>query len=120
VAVHIEERQVDERAQRFTKEIAEMRIEDPSPGRHGLWARVGLVAMLVGVGVALLGFTRSLDAIDAFAQRDAMALGLLGIATTIAGAAIYIRYATTKVLRFWLARLTFELHAGDEARGGQR
>jgi hypothetical protein len=49
-----------------------------------------------------------------------MALGLLGIATTIAGAAIYIRYAITKVLRFWLARLTFELHAGDEARGGQR
>lgn len=115
----MEERQVQQRAERFTKEIAEMRIEDPSPGRHGLWARVGLVAMLVGVGVAFLGFSRSTGATDAFAQRDAMALGLLGIATTIAGAAVYLRYAITKVLRFWLARLSFELHAGDEVRGGQ-
>lgn len=98
-----------ERAERFTQEMSEMRIEDPSPGRHGLWARVGLVVMIVGLGVCLLAVGRSQGTSDAFAQRDAMALGLAGIATTILGAAVYLRYSVTKVLRFWLARLSYDL-----------
>jgi hypothetical protein len=44
-------------------------------------------------------------------QRDAIALGLAGIASTIFGAAIYLRYSVSKVLRFWLARLSFDLTA---------
>ncbi len=102
--------QLHDRAERFTQEIAEMRIEDPSPGRHALWARVGLVAMLVGVGACVLAVGRSQGTSDAFAQRDALALGLTGIAVTIAGAAVYLRYSLTRVLRFWLARLSFEIH----------
>ena len=110
--------QMDERAERFTREISELHIEDPSPGRHGLWEKVGLVAMLVGVGVCVLAVTRSQSTSDAFAQRDATALGLAGIATTIAGAAVYLRYAVTKVLRFWIARMSYDLqvHADEMAK----
>ena len=101
--------QLHDRAERFTQEIAEMRIDDPSPGRHGLWARVGLVAMVAGIGTCVLAVARSQGTSDAFAQRDALALGLTGIAITIAGSAVYLRYSLTRVLRFWLARLSFEV-----------
>jgi hypothetical protein len=101
--------ELHERAERFTREMSEMRIADPSPGRHDLWARVGLGAMVVGLGVCLLAIGRSQGTSDAFAQRDAMALSLAGIAATIFGAAVYLRYSVTKVLRFWLARMSYDL-----------
>lgn len=110
----------EERAERFTREIGEMRIEDPSPGRHGLWVRVGLAVMVLGVATCVLGVSRSQGTSDAFAQRDALALGLTGIAATVAGAAVYLRYSLTKVLRFWLARLSFEMQRPTHDPEGDR
>lgn len=101
--------ELQDRAERFSREIAALRIEDPSPGRHALWLRIGLLVMVAGVLVCVLAVSRSQGTSDAFAQRDALALGATGIAVTILGAAVYLRYAVTKVLRFWLARLSFEL-----------
>ena len=109
--------EMHDRAERFTREMNEMHIEDPAPGRHGLWARVGLVVMIGGFAACVLAISRSQGTSDAFAQRDAMALSMAGIAATILGAAVYLRYSVTKVLRFWLARMSYDLqqHADRKA-----
>jgi hypothetical protein len=112
--------EVEERAERFAQDIATMQIEDPSPGRHGLWLRVGAGAMGVGLILALVGFIRTAGTKDPLIQADASAMAILGIGLCIVGAAVYLRYSVTKVLRFWLARLSFDLqeHA-DRRAGGQ-
>jgi hypothetical protein len=98
-----------ERGERFAREIASMRIADPAPGRHDLWLRVGLALMLGGVALAAFGYYRSQGADDPMVQRDALTLGVLGICGTIFGSALYLRYSVTKVLRFWLARISYDL-----------
>jgi hypothetical protein len=112
--------EVEGRAQRFAQRVAELRIEDPAPGRHGLWLRVGAIVMLAGLGTCILAVTRSQGTSDPLDQRDALALGLAGIATTIVGAAVYLRYAVTKVLRFWLARMSYDLQEHADRMAGDR
>jgi hypothetical protein len=41
-------------------------------------------------------------------QRDAIVIALTGVALSIAGAALFLRYGLTQFLRFWLARMIFE------------
>ena len=106
---------VYERGDRFARDIASMRISDPSPGRHDLWLRVGLGVMAAGLLLCAFAYYRSQAAADALVQRDAITLGLMGVAATIAGATVYMRYSITKVLRFWLARVSYDLQARPPA-----
>ena len=41
-------------------------------------------------------------------QNDAQVLALIGVALTVAGGALFVRYSMAQFLRFWLARLSFE------------
>jgi hypothetical protein len=74
---------VYERGERFTREMAGMRIADPSPGHHDLWMRVGLVLMLAGLALSTFGYIRSQAAGEALVQRDALALDLTGVSASI-------------------------------------
>jgi hypothetical protein len=111
---------VYERGDRFARDIASMRIADPSPGRHDLWLRVGVMVMLGGLALSAFGYIRAQGTGDALVQRDALALGMTGVAGTIVGAAVYVRYSVTKVLRFWLARTSFDLQGRNERPEGPR
>ena len=108
--------EVQERAERFARDMAAMRVDDPSKGRQALWLRLGVVLMVGGLVAAVIGVARSSGTTDPLIQRDALVLATAGVAGSIVGAAVYLRYAVTKVLRFWMARLSFEL---DERNRGQ-
>jgi hypothetical protein len=41
-------------------------------------------------------------------QRDWIIRALIGVALTVAGAAVFVRYSMAQFLRFWLARLSYE------------
>lgn len=100
--------ELQDRARRFADDVQALRIEDPAPGRHGLWVRVGAVLMVLGLALAVGGAVRSASTTEALRQRDALALGVAGVAAAIVGAAVYLRASLTKVLRFWLARIAYE------------
>ena len=112
--------QVPERAERFARDVADMRIEDPSTGRQGLWLRVGIVVMVGGLIAAVVAAARTAGTTDPLVQRDSLALGTAGVAASIVGAAVYLRYAVTKVLRFWLARMSFDLQEHADRMAGDR
>ena len=112
--------ELHERAERFASEIGELRIEDPAPGRHGLWLRVGAVLMVVGLLATLVAVGQSMSTTNPLAQRDAQTIAVAGVAGTIVGAAVYLRYSVTKVLRFWLARLSFDLQQHADQLAGKR
>ena len=111
--------EVEERAERFAQDIATMQIEDPSPGKHGLWLRVGGAAMALGLVLALVGVIRSAGTKDPLVQGDATIMAILGIAVCIVGGVIYLRYSVTKVLRFWLARMSFDLQQHADRQAGE-
>jgi len=98
----------ESRVAEFRADIAAMHLKDPVPGREALLLRAGLVAMVAGPVVAVVAYFLSHSTSDALSQRDAIVMALAGVAVTILGAALWLRYSLAAFLRFWLARLIFE------------
>lgn len=97
------------RADRFTRELAEQKIPDPSAGRSALWLRLGLVLMVIGPALGIASYFLSHNTSDPLVQRDAIILALVGISLGVSGSALYIRYSITGFLRFWMARQSYDL-----------
>ena len=97
------------RADRFTAELAELKIPDPATGRGALWLRIGVVLLVLGPVVTLLAYLMSHNTSDALVQRDALVIALAGVALSIVGAALFLRYSLTGVLRYWMARQSYDL-----------
>ena len=97
-----------ERIERFKAEAAELNLKTGDPSKEGMLQAVGVVLMVVGVVVALLLYSSSLNLDD---QRDIqsnmiLAIAMLGV--SVIGAALFLRYSMAKFLRFWLLRQIYE------------
>ena len=97
-----------ERVEEFKREIADMRLRDPSTSRERLLLRGGVLLMVVGVGFAVASYFISHNTTDAALQRDMAVNGLIGVSLTVVGAAVFVRYSIAQFMRFWLARLSYE------------
>ncbi|GAA0936969.1 hypothetical protein [Actinocorallia libanotica] len=97
------------RADRFVRELADLRIADPAAGRPALWLRLGAAGMAAGVVLGFAAYLLAHGTTDPLAQRDALALGLAGVSTAVAGSALFLRYSLTGFLRFWMARQSHDL-----------
>jgi len=108
-----------ERVEQFKAEIAEMKLKDPATGRDALLLRLGGVMMVVGIGVAVLAYFLSHGTTDALSQNDDQIIALIGVAVSLVGGALFLRYSLAQFQRFWLARLIYELRAqADRIAGG--
>ncbi|OLT28739.1 hypothetical protein BJF79_41365 [Actinomadura sp. CNU-125] len=105
------------RADRFVRQLAEMKIPDPSAGRARLWLQIGVALMVAGLAAGVAAYFLSRGTTDSLAQRDAQAVGTAGICACIVGSALYLRYTLANVLRFWFARLTLSVEAGPAEAG---
>lgn len=99
----------DARAQRFVRELAELKIPDPAATRTMLWLRLGGLLMAAGLVLGALAFPLAHATDNSLAQGDALAIGLGGVTAAVVGAALFLRYSLTGFLRFWLARQSFDL-----------
>ncbi len=96
------------RLEQFQSDIAAMRIKDPSAGRDGALLRAGVALMVAGLGLTIAAYAASHSTKLDLDQRDDIIIALIGVATTIIGSALFLRYSLSGFLRFWLARLIFE------------
>ncbi|ROO84901.1 hypothetical protein EDD29_2431 [Actinocorallia herbida] len=110
----------ESRADRFAREMAELKIPDPAAGRAALWLRLGGGLMALGLVLGAVGYLLAHGTTDPLAQRDALALGLAGVSASVVGAALFVRYSLTGFLRFWMARQSFDLARLTESLGGPR
>jgi hypothetical protein len=98
----------EDRLEQFKSDIAEMRIKDPHVGLETVLFWLGVVAMVAGIAVTVVAYFRSHNTSSALNQGDDHIIALIGVAITIAGAAVFLRYSLAAFLRFWLARLIYE------------
>ena len=100
-----------ERVEQFKRDIAEMQVKDPAAGRDRLASRGGFTLMIIGVIVTIVAYLQSHNTVNPLTQRDAIIVGLIGVAVTVVGAALFVRGSLASFFRFWLARLIYEQKA---------
>ncbi|MFC7260326.1 hypothetical protein [Streptomyces lutosisoli] len=98
------------RADRFVRELAVLKIPDPAAARAVLWLRLGASLMVLGLVLGVSGYLVSHQTTDPLVQGDGLALGLGGIAASVVGSALFLRYSLTGFLRFWMARQSYDLN----------
>ena len=101
----------ESRVDEFRADIAAMHLKDPALGRESFLLRAGAVAMVAGVAVAVSAYFLSHSTSNPLSQRDAIVMALAGVAVTVLGGTLWLRYSLAAFLRFWLARLIFEQRA---------
>lgn len=100
----------ESRADRFARELADLKISDPASGHPRGWQRLGGVLMVLGIVLAVSAYFISHRTTSSFTQGDAVTIGLGGVTLSVVGSAIFLRYSLTGFLRFWMARQSFELN----------
>ena len=105
----------DARLDQFKRDISEMRIKDPSVARDTLLLRVGAVLLVAGVVVSIAAYFLSHGTSSTLNQNDDQTIGMAGVAVTVLGATLFLRYSLGSFLRFWLARLIYEQRTTGEA-----
>ncbi|MGH3248117.1 MAG: hypothetical protein ACRDOI_18225 [Trebonia sp.] len=105
-----EGRAAESRADRFARELRDLKVADPSGGHPRLWQRLGTALMVLGVALGVTAYLVSHRTTASLTQGDAITIGLGGVTLAVVGSAIFIRYSLTGFLRFWMARQSFELN----------
>lgn len=100
-----------ERVDQFKQDIAAMQVRDPAAGRDRLYSRGGATLMIIGVIVTIAGYALSNSTTNPLGQRDAIIVGLIGVAVSVVGSALFLRGSIASFLRFWLARSIYEQKA---------
>lgn len=104
------------RVQQFRDEIDELKLRGGSAEGDKRLLALGVILMVVGMALAIFGAIEVGMMGDSPAdQRAYMAQGsFVGIALTIVGAALFLRYSLARYLRFWLIRSTYEQQANAD------
>lgn len=98
----------NERVERFKTEAAELNLKAGNAGRDSQLQALGMVAMIVGIVIAFVAYQASTGASD---QRDVQSytsLAVAGLALTVGGGVVFLRYSLGKFLRLWLLRQMYE------------
>ena len=74
--------------------------------------------MLAGIVVTIVAYFMSTGRPTPQTQSDAQTIGMIGIAVSVVGAAVFLRYSLAQFLRFWLARLIYEQQAPTDRVSG--
>jgi hypothetical protein len=100
-----------ERVEQFKQEIADMGVKDPAVARDRLLLRASVALLVAGPVVAIIAYFMSHGTENPLQQRDAIVVALIGVALSMSGGALFVRYALATFMRFWLARLCWEQSA---------
>jgi hypothetical protein len=119
--------QSNDRAEQFKAEIAEMRLKTGRARIENLLQILGVVLMVAGVAIALGAYSASLNVtatpgtnVDVLDSNSYTPLAIAGLAISVTGGFLFLRYSLAKFLRFWLLRQSYEQRAAiDDASSGR-
>lgn len=112
------------RIEEFRAEVEALKLKTASTGSERILQIVGAVLMAVGVLVAVVAYFASTSqnsgdlAIDNLEHNELQILAIAGLAASVAGGAMFLRYSLARFFRFWLLRQIYESrHLVEELRG---
>ena len=117
--------QSNDRAEQFKAEIAEMKVKTGRGRPENLLQLLGVLLMVAGVAIAVIAYSASLNVtatpgtnVDVLDSNSYLALTVAGLAMSVTGGFVFLRYSLGRFLRFWLLRQSYEQRlAIDEAAG---
>ena len=80
------------------------------PGLRGRLLVAVLAAVAAALAITIAAYFGSHSS-NPPTQQDFVVVALIGVALTVVGAALFLRYSFAQFLRFWLARLIYEQQA---------
>jgi uncharacterized membrane protein YidH (DUF202 family) len=112
-----------DRAEQFKAEIADMKVKTGRARSENLLQLLGVVLMVAGIAIALGAYLASLNVsatsgtnVDVLDSNSYIPLAIAGLALSVTGGFVFLRYSLAKFLRFWLLRQSYEQRvAVDEA-----
>jgi hypothetical protein len=112
-----------DRTAQFKAEIAEMRLKTGRANAERLLQILGVVLMIAGIALALGAYRASLNVtttpntnVDVLNSNSYTPLAITGLAMSVVGGFVFLRYSLARFLRFWLLRQVYEQRAAiDEA-----
>jgi hypothetical protein len=104
-----------DRIEEFGREIAAMNIRTPEAEQER-WALIGgIVAMVIGLACIVGGwYGASGTTVIVDSLSYVISGGILGLGLIIVGAALFVRYSSSRYLRYWLVRMIYEEHANAD------
>ena len=119
--------QSNDRAEQFKTEIAGLRLKTGRARVENLLQILGVVLMVAGVVIALVAYSASLNVtatpgsnVDVLDSNSYTPLAVAGLAISVTGGFLFLRYSLAKFLRFWLLRQSYEQRAAiDDASSGR-
>jgi hypothetical protein len=119
--------QSNDRAEQFKTEIAGLRLKTGRARVENLLQILGVVLMVAGIVIALVAYSASLNVtatpgsnVDVLDSNSYTPLAVAGLAISVTGGFLFLRYSLAKFLRFWLLRQSYEQRAAiDDASSGR-
>ena len=105
----------DRRAE-FEAQLAEIRVKSGTAESERRWTTMGLVGAGAGIVITIVAVIASGGQSDTRDMLTLVMLGLVGVALTVAGAAVFLRYSLGRFLRFWMLRMLYELRDGPQPK----
>jgi hypothetical protein len=99
---------MNDRIEQFKQDIEDMRLKTQSSGSEQGLQVLGVVLMILGIALSLGGFMSSTGQSDPRDQNELIILALAGVAITVTGSVLFLRYSLAKFMRFWLLRQLYE------------
>jgi hypothetical protein len=116
-----------DRVGQFKAEIAEMKLKTGRSRAEGMVEILGVILMVVGIAIAVGAYAASLNVtatpgsnVDVLDSNSYTPLAIAGLATSVTGGFLFLRYSLARFLRFWLLRQSYEQRVAiDEASAGR-
>jgi hypothetical protein len=104
-----------DRAGQFKAEIADMKLKTGRARTESMLQLAGVVLMLGGIALALGAYAASLNVtatpgsnVDVLDSNSYLPLAVAGLAISVTGGFVFLRYSLARFLRFWLLRQSYE------------
>jgi hypothetical protein len=117
----------NDRAEQFKAEIADMKLKTGRARSESLLQLAGLVLMIGGIVLAFGAYAASLNVtatpgsnVDVLNSNSYIPLAIAGLAISVTGGFVFLRYSLARFLRFWLLRQSYEQRAAVDEAAGQR
>jgi hypothetical protein len=98
----------NDRIEQFKSDVAGMKLKTGAGSTEQALQVLGAILMVAGVIVAIIAYQQGLSKADIRDVTSKETMAIVGLAVSVVGAAIFLRYSLAKFFRLWLLRQMYE------------